>query len=72
MGYHLTMAIDFGALKQPRTADKLIDPRDIFNALPAKKARNEFPPGPTGSGPREVVCSAVTARRGGQTQHRWG
>ena len=52
------MAIDFGALKQPRTADKLIDPRDIFNALPAKKPGMNFL-----RGPQDQVLEKWFARR---------
>lgn len=40
------MAINFGALGTAANADDLIDPRDIFNALPAKPAGMNFLRGP--------------------------
>ncbi|WP_338571941.1 helicase C-terminal domain-containing protein [Arachnia propionica] len=52
------MAIDFGALKQPRTADTLIDPRDIFNALPTKTSGMNFL-----RGPQDQVLEKWFARR---------
>ena len=52
------MAIDFGALNQPRTADTLIDPRDIFNALPTKTSGMNFL-----RGPQDQVLEKWFARR---------
>ena len=40
------MAVDFGAINAAQAADKLIDPRDIFNALPSKPAEMNFLRGP--------------------------
>lgn len=40
------MAINFGALNQSHGADALIDPRDIFNALPTKPSGMNFLRGP--------------------------
>lgn len=40
------MAINFGALRGVQAADGLIDPRDIFNSLPAKPAEMGFLRGP--------------------------
>lgn len=40
------MAINFGALNQSQGAVNLVDPRDIFNALPTKPAAMNFLRGP--------------------------
>jgi len=42
----VNVAINFGALNQSRGADALIDPRDIFNALPTKPSGMNFLRGP--------------------------
>lgn len=52
------MAINFGALNQSRAADALIDPRDIFNALPAKPPGMNFL-----RGPQDQVLEKWFARR---------
>lgn len=40
------MAVNFGALSRSREADNLVDPRDIFNALPTKPVGMNFLRGP--------------------------
>lgn len=40
------VAINFGALNKSREADTLVDPRDIFNALPTKPPGMNFLRGP--------------------------
>jgi len=40
------MAINFGALNKLHEADHLVDPRDIFNALPTKPPGMNFLRGP--------------------------
>ncbi len=52
------MAINFGALNQSRAADALIDPRDIFNALPTKPSGMNFL-----RGPQDQVLEKWFARR---------
>lgn len=52
------MAINFGAINTAANADDLIDPRDIFNALPAKPAGMNFL-----RGPQDQVLEKWFARR---------
>lgn len=52
------MAINFGALDKSHDADNLIDPRDIFNALPTKPPGMNFL-----RGPQDQVLEKWFARR---------
>ncbi len=52
------VAINFGALNKLREADNLVDPRDIFNALPTKPPGMNFL-----RGPQDQVLEKWFARR---------
>jgi tetratricopeptide (TPR) repeat protein len=52
------VAINFGALNKSREADNLVDPRDIFNALPTKPPGMNFL-----RGPQDQVLEKWFARR---------
>ncbi|MEZ5246041.1 MAG: helicase C-terminal domain-containing protein [Acidimicrobiales bacterium] len=52
------MAVNFGAIKAAQAANKLIDPRDIFNALPSKPVEMSFL-----RGPQDQVLDKWFARR---------
>lgn len=52
------MPINFGSLSTPHDANPLIDPRDIFNALPSKPAGMNFL-----RGPQDQVLEKWFARR---------
>lgn len=52
------MAINFGALNRMQEADALVDPRDIFNALPTKPQGMNFL-----RGPQDQVLEKWFARR---------
>lgn len=52
------MAINFGALNKSHEADNLVDPRDIFNALPTKPPGMNFL-----RGPQDQVLEKWFARR---------
>lgn len=57
-GGNNNVAINFGALNKSHEADALVDPRDIFNALPTKPAGMNFL-----RGPQDQVLEKWFARR---------